>query len=766
VTICSYCGCNTAFSIDTQKEFTVGNKVTKLSDLYRFTTDMPRRGFVYKVRIILILDASLSMCREVTRCPGASRNDPEDKRIDAVHHFVDTIANTYPDCAIGVIVCSNTEPNSNGFCTIVGSLAAEAVDDTVNIRKIHRTINTAGCGVIDGGAFGKVAPKEHLGKRTSTFSGIALDSAIQLADAGYDSTINGERHIVIVTDGDRNSPATSELFASYSSLHPGRRLPFIHCVFISDSATHVGNGFPAQGMISCDSSTMVPVDPFYLQFASEATHGNYFPLTTPLKIEPAFDSLFRDIIFHSNIITTAGMPGFPSIAYTNLSTGEQIGATFQPDSSIKGRGHYLIAIPAFNLMVGKNSFGITWTASGINQTLLSVTDTITVNRLAQGDTAKTDFDFTPQCLPESVDVSINCSPGILKPNEFDTVKAAVDPGDLSFFLPNDIALRAFTPFPDEDDSRVFFLFHLDGGNLVNSSKRPQVENGTGTPAFSRNGVFGSCIGEGAFSIPGNSDISGDFCFECWMRPGASARNASIAGATGFSFVMKDGYLSATVGDKIMTTTHIVDSDVWQHVAVARVNGETNIFINGIPMASKTNTTATITGTFTIGSFANGLLDEVRFSSFARIYSVFNHMLIEIPTAANLSWNIKNTVVTGASTKLFPEMWGSMKGKTQFLFTRTAPGSVIVNFFDTLANGQLMWSKNGDPVNFSSTEVYNGKAVQTTNMLPKSAVKLFDVQGRLIRVTTKDNLAKNNNITGVCIIKHLNGKIERRIIVDK
>jgi hypothetical protein len=132
----------------------------------------------------------------------------------------------------------------------------------------------------------------------------------------------------------------------------------------------------------------------------------------------------------------------------------------------------------------------------------------------------------------------------------------------------------------------------------------------------------------------------------------------------------------------------------------------------------------------------------------------------------LSWNIKNTVVTGASTKLFPEMWGSMKGKTQFLFTRTAPGSVIVNFFDTLANGQLMWSKNGDPVNFSSTEVYNGKAVQTTNMLPKSAVKLFDVQGRLIRVTTKDNLAKNNNITGVCIIKHLNGKIERRIIVDK
>jgi hypothetical protein len=760
---CTIVNCSCPFNIETQKEFTVGKEVARLSDFYDFTVTGRYIGFVNKVRIILVMDASPGFCREVTNCPGASRNDPGNKRIKAANQFVDSIVRIYPDCEIGVIVYSDVGFDPTGSGTVIKSLEAATVGDTVILRRIHQTIDAGSCGEVGAGAFGKVIQRGRLDKRTLTFTGLALDSAIKLADAGYDSTINSERHIILVTDGDWQTPATSEIIESYASGFPGRKPPYIHGIFISDSANHVANGFPAQGMMTCDSANLIPVDLSSLQMASERTHGNYFPLTTPHTINLAFDSLFRDIILNSKIIMP-GLVGLPSITFTNLSNGEQRLTTFESDAAYSFGRHYRVHVPAFDLEFGRNTFTITWTVMGLNQRMITKVDTIIVNRQTTEGTGTTIL-FREVCGTDSVAMSITGNPGILQPNEFDTMRAAIDPGDTPIFNPNNIAVRAFTPFPDENDGRVLFLFHLNDKNLVNSALAGQPGNGTGSPAISTGGVFGSCISAGTFTTPVFLPLSGNFTFECWIKPGSSGQNASIAGATGFTFGMKNGYLSVTLGSTTITTTHVIERDVWQHTAVARMNGETNIYINGIPMAQRTNTAEAVSGAFTIGNFSGGLLDEVRLSDSARTSTVFNRIVLQIPLAENLTWNINSAIITGAAAVLSPGMWrGISSGRLSFQFTRPSAGAVIVNFFDTLTSGQLMWSKNGDPVNFSMTGIHDKAAALQMNAFRDPAVKVFNLQGRLVKAMTRDKLVKRNlNGMGVCIIKYMNGKIEGRMM---
>jgi hypothetical protein len=79
---------------DTSRDmnFIVGKEVSKLSDLYHFCTDIKVIAEGKPARIILTLDASRSMCEEVTSCTGASKNDPTDKRISGANAFVDSVA--------------------------------------------------------------------------------------------------------------------------------------------------------------------------------------------------------------------------------------------------------------------------------------------------------------------------------------------------------------------------------------------------------------------------------------------------------------------------------------------------------------------------------------------------------------------------------------------------------------------------------------------------------------------------------------------------
>jgi hypothetical protein len=690
---------NVCFTDSTrQKNFDVGKEVTKLSDLYHFCTDIKVTRIGSPARIILALDASGSMCQEVTDCPGATNNDPTNKRVDGANAFVDSVASRCPTCEVGVIVYTGVGNDTTGRGTITQYRTPLPLNAR-NVTTLHTAIDRARCSGLFGGTGGmqKVEKVSKVAKRALTFTGIALDSAISMVDAGFDTlNTNGmQRHIILLTDGDWQKPTTKQILDAYTAEFPGRKYPIIHGVFISDSATHIAAGFSPFGEVTCNAIDTIPMDMSFLQTAATTTGGQYIPGSTPQTIVEKFQSLFKVIVDTTRI-------GLASVTFTNTSNGEQRIADFKGDSSFPGPGHYQVHVPPFDLAIGLNTFIITWVTQDTSGVRVTMMDTFTVNRQNTIGTGTTQV-FTTVCGIDSVDMSITCRPPTVLMTQLDTVRAAVDPNDLSIFLPNNITVRAFTAFPDETDNRVLFLFHLDDKSLVNSVNKGQPGPGTGSPTISTGGAFQSCISAGFFNAPAVLPISGNFCFECWIKPGSTAAQTSaIASCAGFSFGLKDGYLIATIGNKTITTNHVVDKDVWQHVAVARANGSTNIYINGLPMADALNTNETVSGTFTIGNFTSGLLDEVRLSNFARIYPILGQSLIQIPTADNLTWKINDASTTNPTAVLPLEMWqGTPAGRLSFQFTDLMPGSVVINFFDTLTNPPIMWSKNGDPVLFAT-----------------------------------------------------------------
>jgi hypothetical protein len=127
-----------------QTAFDVGSEVTSLSNLYRFCTQIQVYQKGKPARIVLALDNSGSMCMEVTSCPGASKNDPGDKRIQGANAFVDSVAKRCPECEIGVINYEGVGNDSTGAKTITGyqdplKLSAE------NVATLHGLIDEGRC---------------------------------------------------------------------------------------------------------------------------------------------------------------------------------------------------------------------------------------------------------------------------------------------------------------------------------------------------------------------------------------------------------------------------------------------------------------------------------------------------------------------------------------------------------------------------------------------------------------------------------------------
>jgi len=262
-------------------------------------------------RIILVLDASSSMCQDLANCPGSANNDPMDKRVDGANAFVDSIACRCPTCEIGVIVYIGVgASDTTGRNTVNEIVSPVKLNAAENILKIHNSIRHAGCN----GGIGKIGGVSKIAKRTLTFTGLALDSAIKLVDAGYDSLGNRQRHIVLLTDGDWQKPTPTEIFAAYALNFPNRKLPTIHGVFISDSATHVAAGFPPQGAVACDATDTLFMNMSFFKMAVDSGHGLYFPGTTPQTIVATFDSLVH--LFGDTVSTSAG---FTPISYNKIN---------------------------------------------------------------------------------------------------------------------------------------------------------------------------------------------------------------------------------------------------------------------------------------------------------------------------------------------------------------------------------------------------------------------------------------------------------------
>jgi hypothetical protein len=752
---CRLVAVDSCFNDETrQKAFDVGKEVTLLSDLYTFCTNIKVIQSGIPARIILVLDNSGSMCQEVTSCPGASMNDPTNKRVDGANAFVDSVASRCGNCEIGVIVYTGVASDTTGRNTITQIFQPTKLNDATNISRIHTAINNAKCRGGFGGGLGKTEQVSKLAKRTLTFTGIALDSAIRMVDAGFDTIGNSmERHIILLTDGDWQKPTTRQLLDAYKAAYPGRTLPTIHGVFISDSAAHVAAGFPQYGLVTCTATDSVPMDMQYLQLAATETKGMYVPGSTPQTIVATFNKLFQ-------VIIDTTITGLASVTFTNANTGVTSDATFEQQSP----GKYTVHVPAFELAFGINTFIITWVTQDTNQIRITTKDTFTVTRQTTTGTGTTKV-FKTVCGVDTVDMAIICRPPQLLTTEFDTVTAKVDPQDVDIFVPNNILVRAFTPFQDEDASGVLALFHLDDKTLANSVSGGPA--GAGSPVISSTAAFGNAISTGSFTTT-LGIISGDFTVECWIRPGAATQTVDIIKGNGFSFGMADGYLTATIGNATITTTNAIDKNVWQHVAVARVGNKTNIYINGIPMAIEVNSIQSISGTLTIGNFSSGFLDEVRISSTARTITLLGKTILQIPTAENLQWKINATSPTSPTAILPPDMWqGAVKGQLQFQFTDLLPGPVVINFFDTMASPLLMWSKNGDPVLFGTEGVLVTAILKDTSH--DGHLDMIDIKWT-DDITLRDVLPSVNELIQLLHITTLDGKFDSlramTIVADK
>jgi hypothetical protein len=552
-----------------------------------------------------------------------------------------------------------------------------------------------------------------------------------MVDKGFD-TIGGkmDRHVILLTDGDWQKPTTSTILVGYAQQFPSRLLPVIHGVFISDTAAHLAAGFPPQGLTTCSyvrrdsthmDTVMVPMDLQFLKLAADQSHGMYFPGSTPQTIVATFDSLFK-------VITVQSVVGLTAVTFTNVTTGEERIASFEADT---GSGHFKVSVPAFALQYGINTFKTTMTTKDANGVVYTKTDQFTVNRRLTAGTGTTQV-FSTECGIDTVDMAIVCRPRSLLMTEFDTVTAKVDPKDTLVFVPNDVTLRAFVPFADKEDDRTVALFHFDGKNLVNSA--PGGQPGSGSPSFSDNAAFGNAISSGSFTTAAlGSPLTDNFTFECWINPGNAGQAASIASGAGFSFgVTADGYLTATIGAVTLKTTNAIDKNVWQHVAVARLNGSANLYINGIPMAAAVSATGSLSGALTVGNFSGGALDEVRISGFVKSTQIQGKTILEIPIAQNLQWKIGAATSSLKTATLPAALWqGSPRDEVRFQFSNVYYGPVVINFFDTLSSPQLMWSKNGDPVLFGSNQVIVDATLRDTS---------HDGHLDLIDITWTDDIA--------------------------
>jgi hypothetical protein len=686
------------FNTKNQKSFDVGSEVTSLDNLYTFCTQVSSLTIGKPARIILVLDASGSMCQEVTSCAGATRNDPADKRIEGAKLFVDSIAKRCGNCEVGVVVYTGVQNDPTGAKTISSALSPLKVT-SANITTIKAAITDAACA---GGLLGKTTKDAKLEKRALTFTGMALDSALKMVDVNYSAIADSlDRHVVLLTDGDWQVPTTQTILNNYASAFPGRQLPTVHSVFISDSAAHVAAGFPPQGAVTCTRTDTVDMDLSNLKLIADRTHGLYFPGSTPQTIASTFNALFVQI-------TRQVIAGLSSVEFIDSTTNETRQASFTQDTG----NHFIVQVPVFELKYGRNKFSTIMTTKDSSGNVKTERDTFSVFRHDTPGTGATSV-FTTECLVDTVNMNIHCKPNTMLISEFDTVTAKVAPQDTDKFVPNNVVVRAFVPFPDGSDTRIVAQFHFDDKTLANTA--PNGLPGTGSPSFSSDAAFGNAISSGSFTTNLPLPISGDFTFECWIRPGVSSRSASIASAGGFSFGVADGYLIATIGATTIRTTNAIDTAVWQHVAIARINGSANLYINGIPMAVAASAAGSISGAATIGNFSGGALDEVRVSTFVSTNSLQGKTLLQIPTANNLLWNIKQVKSASPSGILPPDMWqGKPRGQLQFQSSNTMYGPVIINFFDTLSSPQLMWSKNGDPVFFWATGVLVSATLKDTS----------------------------------------------------
>lgn len=144
-------------------------------------------------------------------------------------------------------------------------------------------------------------------------------------------------------------------------------------------------------------------------------------------------------------------------------------------------------------------------------------------------------------------------------------------------------------------------------------------------------------------IAGNNQ---DYTIECWIRWNSTSGSQGIisdrppttAGYTAPNFYLEKNsgngfFFGYAGGGDIITSSSLVTTGVWYHLAVVRYSNTTKFYLDGTQQGGTLARTANIgDGTLSIGAFVglyvNGWIDEVRVSSVARYTGNFT-----APTAA-------------------------------------------------------------------------------------------------------------------------------------
>jgi hypothetical protein len=170
------------------------------------------------------------------------------------------------------------------------------------------------------------------------------------------------------------------------------------------------------------------------------------------------------------------------------------------------------------------------------------------------------------------------------------------------------------------------------------------------------------------TIPDNDDWAfgtGDFAIECWVKPTSTAAytvvtqsvgNAATAGSSSFYMGVNNSSAGSfnfysTTGttwtNHMYTAANAVPAGVWSHIALVRISGVTNMYVNGINMATTGIVAANLlngTQPLSIGAqnnaaFFNGGIDEVRVYKGAGLSQTeIRDWMTKKMTAAHPKWN--------------------------------------------------------------------------------------------------------------------------------
>lgn len=208
-------------------------------------------------------------------------------------------------------------------------------------------------------------------------------------------------------------------------------------------------------------------------------------------------------------------------------------------------------------------------------------------------------------------------------------------------------------------SDVSLLLHMDGSNgsttftdsSTNSFSVTAFGNAQISTAQAQFGQSGLFDGNGDYvSIPTSSLLNfgtaGDFAVEMWIRPTSLPGNfgASFycgAGPTNGSLMIASIDGDVRVGRSFVawdltTSTNVLATGQWQHIAVCRAAGTLRIFVGGVEQASQVNTQnygsaggsmvvgarQSVTGQSSVSHFYNGHIDDLRVTRGARFTAAF------------------------------------------------------------------------------------------------------------------------------------------------